>query len=160
MDLNGLWYRIRATNIHGTATSAAVQLSVRQLQNFESWLEANEIPEGARDRDARHGPLQLSNREAYVFGLNPFTATAADLPHLMDAAGGAGMSFFYRRNTDVVDTMVVFEVSDDLTTWVEIAPAEETVLWFADGVEGREAVFDWDGNTPQFIRMGAGMQDQ
>jgi hypothetical protein len=30
------------------------------------------------------------------------------------------------------------------------------VRWYAGGVEGREAVFDWDASIPQFIRIQAG----
>jgi formylglycine-generating enzyme required for sulfatase activity len=158
LDLNGIWYRLRATNSQGTSTSPAAQLTVRELQTFESWLVANAIPEGAYDPDARHGPLQLSNREAYVFGLNPLTARAADLPHLTQATGGEGMAFFYRRNADVDDTIVAFETSADLNTWKEAAPVEDVELWYADGVEGREAVFEWDGDAPQFVRIAVGFQ--
>jgi formylglycine-generating enzyme required for sulfatase activity len=34
------------------------------------------------------------------------------------------------------------------------------VRWYADGVEGREAVFDWDASIPQFIRMQAGFVEE
>lgn len=154
LDMDGYWYRLRVTNSLGTATSAAVSLTVQELQTFDTWLLATGIPEGERDPDTRHGPLQLSNREAYVFGLDPYSATSADLPHLVNA--GDGMSFVYRRNIDVEDTVVYFESSPDLTTWQETEPLAESVLWVADGVEGREAVFDWDGAEAHFIRMQFG----
>jgi formylglycine-generating enzyme required for sulfatase activity len=155
MEMDGDWLRLRATNSLGTTTSTPVQLTVRELQTYENWLAANSIPETEREPDMRHGPLLLSNREAYVFGLDPFSATAADLPQLLDA-GGSGMLFYYRRNIDVDDTAVFFQSSIDLNTWDKIEPIEESVRWYADGVEGREALFDWDASIPQFIRMQAG----
>jgi formylglycine-generating enzyme required for sulfatase activity len=129
--------------------------SASDLDTFENWLGVNSIPEDLSGPEDRNGSLGLTNLEAYAYGLNPFSALASELPRLLEADTAAGMRIGYQRNTVAQDLSLVFQQSNDLVDWSELAPDSETVLWSAGGVEGREALFTLDNILPQFVRLQA-----
>lgn len=122
---------------------------------FSEWLTSNSISAGSDDPTDRNGPLNLTNLEAYAYGVNPFTAVGADLPKLIEANSVDGLRVFYRRNTAAIDLSLIIEGSDDMANWDEVTPSSEDVIWTVDGVDGREALLPWVGPDEQFVRLFA-----
>ncbi|MCC5808338.1 MAG: SUMF1/EgtB/PvdO family nonheme iron enzyme [Opitutales bacterium] len=151
--LDGAFFRLRAQNSEGTAFSSPARLDLVAV-SFVEWVAAAGLPvefSGAADR---HGPLKLTNLEAYGMGLLPQDAVPEDLPRMERPSGGPGrVVLLYRVNTDATDILVSISQSADLVDWHPAEPAEEHTVWAADGVEGREAVFDVGGDAPLFLRV-------
>jgi formylglycine-generating enzyme required for sulfatase activity len=127
------------------------------LETFENWLTTNSIPEDRSAPEDRNGPLNLSNLEAYAFGLNPLMAVDAHRPRLLAADAVSGLRIAYQRNTVAVDLELIFEQSMDLMDWSGVTPVSETVLWTMDGVEGLEALIAWGGTSNQLVRLKANL---
>ncbi|MCC5807575.1 MAG: SUMF1/EgtB/PvdO family nonheme iron enzyme [Opitutales bacterium] len=154
--LDGIHFRARAANSEGEAFSAGARLTVPDGLTLDEWLAAAGVPADRRGPGDRHGPLALTNLEAYGMGLSPFEATPADLLRLEGAADGSGVFLLhYRVNTRVEGVEVIVEGSTDLAVWTAAEPQEESVLWETEGVEGREAVFPAPADR-LFLRLRVG----
>lgn len=138
---------------------AAIVVLPANGETFEDWLAAHSIPENRAGISDRNGPLQLENLRAYAFGLNPYTATKADIPHLL-GMDGTQLRVFYRHNVGAEDVGSRFESSATASDWSAVAPVSEEVLWTENGVEGRAAIFPWDGSADLVLRHVAELVEQ
>ncbi len=155
--LDGALFRARAANSEGEAFSEAVRLTTFIALSLDEWLGAAGVPADRRAPMDRHGPLGLTNLEAYGTGLSPFEATAADLPRMERAADGSGvLRFHYSVNTRAEGVAVAIEESMDLAAWTAAEPQEESVLSESEGVERREAVFAGGDDGVLFLRLRVG----
>ena len=124
------------------------------LPPFEAWLADAGIPLGRRAPGDRHGPLQVTNLQAYAAGVAPQAMTTDDLPRMeIVPAAPESIGFTYRLHSGANDLAAVLETSVDLVHWSTAEPFEETVRWVSGGVEGREARFTVDSASPLFIRL-------
>ncbi len=152
--LNGARFRVRVQNTVGTVFSEPATLDLVPV-TFEAWLDTTGVPVDRRGREDRNGPLNLTNFEAYGMGLAPLTAVHDDLPRVEQSNNGAGRVVFrYSLNTNAIDVNVEVQRSADFVEWSPAVPVEEHVVWEDDGVEGREAVFNVNGDMPLFLRVG------
>lgn len=133
--------------------SAFVSSTAPAQQSYSDWLLTTAIPDEKNDPQDRNGPLNLTNLEAFAYGVNPLEATLADLPQLREADASLGISIFYRRNTAAQDLQMGFEESQDLSNWQSVVPHTDQVLWTVDDVEGREALVPWDSASTFFLRI-------
>jgi sulfatase modifying factor 1 len=153
--LDGVVFRVRATNTSGVVFSRGARLTTFAAQSLEDWLAAAGVPANRRGPTDRNGPLLITNLEAYTMGLNPFEADPLDLPRVERASDGSGLlHFHYRVNLRAVGVPVVIESSEDLVSWIPAEPVEEMVHGEVDGVEQREAVFA--AADPLFLRLRLG----
>jgi glycosidase len=123
---------------------------------YSEWSELESLPEDRRDPLDRNGPLDLPNLLAYAMGVNPLTATVADLPAVKSVDSAAGeVTVVYRRSTTAEGVTLELVGSTDLAAGVWEA-AE--ILGNSDGedfVEVRVAVPPGDR---YFLRLRAGME--
>ncbi|MCC5841498.1 MAG: SUMF1/EgtB/PvdO family nonheme iron enzyme [Opitutales bacterium] len=153
--VDGAFFRVRATNSSGVVFSRGAQLNTFTILSLDAWLAGAGVPADQRGPGDRHGPLQLTNLEAYGMGLLPFVASAEDLPRVERAGDGSNvLRFHYRVNTRAEDVPVSIEESTDLVSWVPAVPVEDRVIWAVDGVEVREAIFG--GAETRFLRLRVG----
>lgn len=125
-------------------------------QVMSDWLADHGVPAGQRGAYLRHGPMGLANVHAYVMGLNPFTATAADLPAIHRSGDDSLLRLRYRRNTAIADATMWFEGSYDLIDWFHAMPSAESIVSAEGSVETVDAIFRPPVNgDPLFLRMGA-----
>lgn len=119
---------------------------------YDDWLVTNSIPDGSAGPADRNGPLNLTNLEAYAYGLDPFAAVPSDLPRINAVDTVSGLSYFYRKNIDATDLLRELQGSTDLAAWAGVIPASESSVTLMPGVEGRTATITWGGSLPLFVR--------
>ena len=106
-----------ATEMFPGHLSQGLQLKLRT--QFDLWVQATpSIPAGRRGMLDRNGPLAIQNLMAYAMGIDPMTATPADMPqvHSLDTAAGS-LHIVYRRAKSHYDAWLSPKVSDDLVNW-------------------------------------------
>ena len=141
--VDGALFRVHAANSEGEVFSAGARLTTYIMLTLDEWLAAAGVPADRRGPSDRHGPLRITNLEAYAMGLSPFEATAAELPRMDHVAEIPGvLRFHYRVNTRAEGVSVSMESSSDLATWTAAIPEENNLLWEDEGVQGREALFE------------------
>lgn len=86
--------------------------------SYASWGVLQTLPEGHRGPLDRNGPMDLPNSLAYAMGLNPLTATPADLPALgkPDSLSNR-VAIRYRRAKNVIDVILTPTTSTTLSGW-------------------------------------------
>lgn len=149
----GYYYRLRAENDLGVVTTGKARLDVRQPRTYADWVAEKELAAGEDAPDWQAGPLQLSNLEAYAFGVDRMTAVPEDLPRVRQATGGESLTVRYQRHVDATDVSMVLQGSADLEEWRALSPETDRAVAYAQGVETREAELDWSGGEPMFVRM-------
>ncbi len=127
---------------------------------FDDWTRfVGSIPRGERQPTDRHGPLRISNLEAYAMGMDPASATSADLPRFERGADpGTPPRLLYRVRTGMPDVSLGIETAADLTQWGEPNIIAENVLWAEDGVEQREVIFASGEEDSLFSRISLSLQ--
>lgn len=128
-------------------------------QTFEDWLLEHSIPIEKSAPEDRNGALQLQNLYAYALGINPLTASKADLPSI-SATDPTGIQIAYRMNGSAADLMAEFEVSGNLLEWEALAPLTDVVVSTDGGIENREAVFAWDAIENKMLRIRASLEEE
>lgn len=122
--------------------------------NFATW--ALDLPEGKRGELDRNGPQDLQNRLAYALGLNPLTATAAQMPrHFGDGPNNTWLVRYTRR---MFPQAVALKLEYGATpTSMVPAGAEVTqrLVSTVDEVETWEATLPKDPSGKGFFRMVA-----
>jgi|GEM_PF-2644820 len=79
------WTFARDSTLSGGTDRAwldQVQFTLDATADFPLWAAAINLPAARRGPKDRNGPFQMENMVAYALGINPLTATPADLPYL------------------------------------------------------------------------------
>ena len=122
------------------------------------WLTSAGVPSGQTDPTYRHGPLSLTNLEAYAMGIPPFEGTAADLPRIVsDKAGPGQVTLHYRLNTAAQGVALSIEQSAELEPggWHPAEGLTDTILSESGGIQWRKASFGAGAGAPLFLRVKA-----
>ncbi|MCC5806437.1 MAG: immunoglobulin domain-containing protein [Opitutales bacterium] len=125
---------------------------------MQTWLTAAGVPSAQTGPNDRHGPLSLTNLEAYAMGIPPFESTAADLPRTVrDGAVPGHVTLRYRLNTAAQEVVLSIEQSADLDTagWYPAEPLTDNVLSESGEIQWREASFAVEAGAPVFLRVKA-----
>lgn len=130
--------------------------------SYDSWLRTvTSLPGDRRHPADRHGPLRISNLEAYAMGVDPAFATPADLPRFQrHGESGEDPRFLYRVRGAMPDVILGIETSSDLTQWTEANVLSENVLGSENGVEQREALLSTNDAGNIFARISLSLQPE
>ena len=111
---------ITVTVDDGTSVaSRTFLLTVRATSGFGAWSVLSSLPADLRGPTDRNGPLAIPNLVAYAMGLDPLTATPADLP----ASGKESnkLSITFHRSRFATDVTIDVEAADSvLGGWTSI----------------------------------------
>ena len=124
---------------------------------YSEWSILESLREDRRDPLDRNGPLELPNLLAYAMGLDPLTASVADLPALrsIDPASGT-VIFTYRRSKSVSGFALEIIGSSSLQgeVWNPATIRNETLQDFIDH-EWVEAEVSVPSGDKYFLRLRA-----
>ncbi|MEX0322618.1 MAG: S8 family serine peptidase [Puniceicoccaceae bacterium] len=121
--------------------------------SFTDWADSHSIPMGSRNWTDTHGPLGLSNLMAYSMGLDPFTATASQLPVSYRDPDTNQFIFSYYRDLRALGITTSILTSHDMGAWIESVPVRFNVIWEdGNGHQLVEAVFE-DNSTKMFFSL-------
>ncbi len=120
---------------------------------FAVWADRLNLPLIRRGALDRFGPLGMTNLAAFAMGLDPRTATHADLPRLKRSETPGGIELHYRRNVAADGVAFVFESAESLASWQQVVPQEDWVTWEMDGVQFRTARFSVGEAERLFLRL-------
>jgi hypothetical protein len=113
------------------------------LLSLAEWVAASGIPAGQDGPDDRNGPLALANILAFMMGLDPYDAGAAELPFAYHLPGTNLYSFTYYRDLKATGITVQILNSTDLNAWEPSVPSGVNVLWDdGNGHQLVEAIFE------------------
>jgi hypothetical protein len=124
---------------------------------FDDWIAAHPgIPEGSRGPLDRNGPLALQNLTAYAMGLDPMSASGADLPRVatLDPAAGT-LHLIYRRAKNLGDVTLVPRFSLNLASWGNANVQSQTVIEDGGDWERVDAVISFEPGPRVFIILAA-----
>ena len=110
------------------STSETFLLTVGEA-GFAEWSILNSLPLDRRGPSDQNGPLNLPNILAYAMGLDPLTATAADLPALKStdtAAGTVTITFRRAKNPTGKSIILVGSSSLQADSWNPATIQKET----------------------------------
>jgi len=143
------------SNSEGVGVGQSIQIEVISA-GFDNWTILDSLPADRRGAFDRRGPLQIQNLRAYAMGLNPLTATTADLPHVGGYDPEAEtVTFRYRRATDTPGTTLKPVVSTDLDDWQDADTGSLTVLETHDVWEQVELTLPAPPGGRLFLRLEA-----
>jgi hypothetical protein len=133
-------------------------ISFSSGSGFAGWSNLESLPSNRRGMLDRNGPQNLPNLLAYAIGLNPLTASAADLPATANFNSAARtIDFTYRRAKNLPDVTLNVEGSTSLNSGFSAATvASESVL--EDGADHqimRATISIPTGTTRYFLRLRA-----
>lgn len=152
----GSW---RSRNCCLAALLSILAATLCSAQTFDDWLLEHSIPNDKSAPEDSNGALQLQNLYAYALGINPLTASKADLPSI-SATDSMGIRIAYRMNGNAADLTAEFEVSGDLLDWEPLAPLTDVVVSTDGGIENRQATFAWDAVDDKLIRIRASLEEE
>ncbi len=150
----------RATDVLIADWSGEIPAFSTAAPGFDDWTRfVGSIPRGERRPADRHGPLRITNLEAYAMGMDPASAAPSDLPRFEHGADpGAPPRLLYRVRSDMPDVSLSIETAADLTQWGEANIIAENTLWAEDGVEQREVIFASGQGGALFARLFLSLQ--
>lgn len=104
----------------GVATAVAVfKVTVRAVSGYSQWNVLSTLPSDLRGPTDRNGPLAIQNLAAYAMGLDPATASPADLPGIVKNSNNLSITF--RRSRAAADVTFNVEAANTMTsTWTNI----------------------------------------
>lgn len=124
---------------------------------FEVWAASNPgIPADRRGALDRNGPCDLQNLAAYAMGLDPMSASSADLPRVtaLDSLTGR-LHFVYRRAKYLSDATLQPQVSGDLSSWENATVVSETIIQDGGDWERVDAVISFAPGPCVFLNLAA-----
>lgn len=145
---------VRALDNSGRASPATTVEVLIGIGGFPLWETLADVPGNQRGPLDMNGPLALPNLLAYAMGLNPFTATPADLPQLgtLDAVAGT-VTFRYRRATGRPGVLLKPVVSSDLKDWQDADTSNLAVLESSDDWEQIELTLTAPPKGHLFLKL-------
>jgi uncharacterized delta-60 repeat protein len=129
---------------------------------YEAWAILPDLPADRRDRLDTNGPLELPNILAYAMGINPLTATPADLPAFLGHTANPGQGILrFRRNPDSLDTTLQIWTSPNLETgsWIPAVVHGESLLQSGSGWQHIEAIIALPSPDQGFFRWSVESQE-
>ena len=81
------------------------------------------VPEGANGPDDDLDGDGVSNRDEWLFGMNPYAADASELPRVTSSSSAAGWTLAFPTLTNRI---YQYQVTGDLVTWHDIGPRLDT----------------------------------
>ena len=102
-----------------SVASRTFLLTVRATSGFGAWSVLSSLPADLRGPTDRNGPLAIPNLVAYAMGLDPLTATPADLP--TSGKESNKLSITFHRSRFATDVTIDVEAADSmLGGWTSI----------------------------------------
>lgn len=121
--------------------------------SFTEWADTHGIPSDNRNWMDSNGPLGLSNLMAYSMGLDPFTATASQLPTSYRIPDTNNFIFSYYRDLKALGVSLSILTSHDMAGWAETVPVRFNVVYDdGNGHQLVEAVFE-DASSKMFFSL-------
>ena len=148
---SGLWKL--ASEMFPGHVMEGLQLKLRT--QFDLWVQANpSIPAERRGMLDRNGPLAMQNLMAYAMGLDPLTATPADMPqvHSLDTAAGS-LHIVYRRSKTHYDAWLSPKVSNDLAHWEYANVVSQEIVQDGGDWEKVDALVTFPPGDKGFIKL-------
>ena len=104
----------------GVATAVTVfKVTVRAVSGYSQWSVLSNLPSDLRGPADRNGPMAIQNLAAYAMGLDPATASPADLPGVVKDSNNLSITF--RRSRAATDVTFNVEAANTMTsTWTNI----------------------------------------
>lgn len=94
-------------------------VTVRGASGFNAWSALSSLPADQRGPTDRNGPMSIQNVVAYAMGLDPTTASVADLPAVGKTSNNLSITF--RRSRFATDVVMNVEAANGITnTWTNI----------------------------------------
>lgn len=142
-----------------SAESEPFALDLRE--GFTNWVSRLDLPDDQQDPLDRNGPAEITNLEAYAMGINPLTATLADLPKLDSSGSPTEMRFLYRVDTSVQGVALGLESTIELSgeSWQPAVPASDVLVEEHHGVQLRAASFAFADASQLFVRIKVQLQE-
>jgi hypothetical protein len=137
------------------STSETFLLTVGKA-GFAEWSILNALPLDRRGPSDQNGPLNLPNILAYAMGLDPLTATAADLPALKStdtAAGTVTIAFRRAKNPTGKSIILVGSSSLQADSWNPATIQKETTSTDSTDYELVEAEVSVPSQSHYFLRL-------
>jgi hypothetical protein len=130
-------------------------LQLKLRTQFDLWVQATpSIPADRRGMLDRNGPLAMQNLMAYAMGLDPLTATPADMPqvHSLDTVAGS-LHIVYRRSKSHYDAWLTPMVSNDLAEWTSANVASQEIIQDGGDWEKVDALVTFEPGDKGFIKL-------
>jgi hypothetical protein len=104
----------------GAASAVTVfKVTVRAVSGYSQWSVLSTLPSDLRGPADRNGPMAIQNLAAYAMGLDPATASPADLPGIVKNSNNLSITF--RRSRAATDVTFNVEAANALTNgWTNI----------------------------------------
>lgn len=131
----------------------------KTMLGYNDWIANNGIPAGQDGDSDRNGPYRIPNLLAFGMGINPYTATPADLPAFSYDSIFDEFTVRYYRDISILGAETNLMESTDLGTWSAATPLRFTIL--SDDGNGRqyvEAVFPNPAGR-EFYQVGTSRYD-
>jgi subtilisin family serine protease len=113
------------------------------LMSMTDWAIQWDIHPSNRKENDVNGPLDIPNILAFMMGLDPFSATGADMPVAYRIPGTNLYTFTYYRDSKAMGIITSHQKSYDLGTWETTTPLQIDVLWDdGNGHQQVEAIFE------------------
>lgn len=115
------------TTTYSPVTTVTVAIGVPHWDSpYGMWRNFNfteaQVTEGLADPEVDITGSGVTNNLAYAFGLDPFAATATELPQIVELPSGEKAHTF-ERNLDATSFDFLIETSTDLVNWTVVASA-------------------------------------
>jgi len=139
----------------GLDAAFVAQVSYAPQSSFNSWSVLSLLPSDRRGPTHRNGPMNLPNLAAHAMGLNPLTATPADMPRVTGVQSNTA-TFLFRRAKGLSGVTLGVKGTTNLVTgpW-SAADLLNTSTSDRDGYEQVEVTVPKPTGGRYFLRLEA-----